>query len=59
MYDSPVSWGADLAALVRLTATGRLHPQIDHHLPWSRVGDALTMLAERRLRGKAVFHLGD
>ncbi|WP_200797419.1 zinc-binding dehydrogenase [Streptoalloteichus hindustanus] len=54
-----MSWGADLAALVRLTATGRLHPQIDHHLPWSRVGDALTMLAERRLRGKAVFHLGD
>ncbi|MCP2261618.1 Zinc-binding dehydrogenase [Streptoalloteichus tenebrarius] len=59
VYDSAASWGADLAALVRLTAAGRLRPQIDHRRPWTEVGDALALLAGRRLRGKAVFHLGN
>ncbi|GAA1342103.1 zinc-binding dehydrogenase [Catellatospora bangladeshensis] len=57
VHDTGDRWDADLAALVRLTAAGRLHPQVGHRLPWSRAGEALGLLADRKLRGKAVLHV--
>ncbi|WP_433274585.1 zinc-binding dehydrogenase [Actinosynnema sp. CS-041913] len=56
VYDSTTSWATDLAALVRLTATGRLHPQFGLHR-WDEVNDVITLLDNRQLQGKAVFIL--
>ncbi|MEU4927858.1 zinc-binding dehydrogenase [Streptomyces yokosukanensis] len=47
----------DLAALVRLTAEGRLHPEIGRVTDWADTATALTDLRERRIRGKAVLTL--
>jgi NADPH:quinone reductase-like Zn-dependent oxidoreductase len=47
----------DLAALVRLTGHGRLHPEIGHVADWADTGTALTDLHDRRIRGKAVLTL--
>lgn len=44
----------DLATLVRLTADGRLHPEIGTLLPWERTPDVIDAIRERRLRGNAV-----
>ncbi|MBW4718676.1 zinc-binding dehydrogenase [Saccharothrix obliqua] len=55
VYGTGDRWDDDLATLVRLTAAGRLHPQVDHRVPWHRADDALRLLANRELRGKAVI----
>ncbi|MFD9128275.1 zinc-binding dehydrogenase [Kitasatospora sp. NPDC059571] len=48
---------ADLRTLVRLVATGRLHPEIGLVADWRRTPDVLTDLRERRVRGNAVLTL--
>jgi NADPH:quinone reductase-like Zn-dependent oxidoreductase len=45
----------DLATLVRLTAAGRLHPEIGALLPWERTPGVIDAIRERRLRGNAVL----
>jgi NADPH:quinone reductase len=47
--------GPDLATLAGLVAAGRLDPAVSLTLPWTRLRDALTALAERRTSGKAVL----
>jgi NADPH:quinone reductase-like Zn-dependent oxidoreductase len=47
----------DLAALVRLTAGSRLHPEIGRLADWADTASALTDLRDRRIRGKAVLTL--
>jgi NADPH:quinone reductase len=47
----------DLATLVRLTAAGRLHPEIGALLPWDRTPDVIGAIRQRRLRGNAVLTL--
>ncbi|MGW2425510.1 zinc-binding dehydrogenase [Streptomyces sp. NPDC001709] len=47
----------DLAALVRLTAQGRLHPEIGRVTDWADTATTLTDLRDRRIRGKAVLTL--
>ncbi|MCK2217048.1 zinc-binding dehydrogenase [Actinomadura sp. ATCC 31491] len=51
--DTPL--GDDLATLVRLTAEGRLHPEIGRLADWADTASVLTDLRERRVRGKAVL----
>jgi len=50
--------GPDLTTLAGLVATGRLDPAVGLTLPWTRLRDALTGLAERRISGKAVLTVG-
>ena len=45
----------DLATLVRLVATGRLHPELGFVAGWSRTATALAELRDRRIRGNAVL----
>ncbi|MFE4969394.1 zinc-binding dehydrogenase [Streptomyces sp. NPDC056660] len=47
----------DLAALVRLTAEGRLHPEIGRVTDWADTATVLAALRDRRIRGKAVLTL--
>jgi len=47
----------DLAALVRLTSHGRLHPEIGRVADWADTATTLTDLRDRRIRGKAVLTL--
>ncbi|MGP8304531.1 zinc-binding dehydrogenase [Streptomyces inhibens] len=47
----------DLAALVRLTDEGRLHPEIGRVADWAATATTLTDLRDRRIRGKAVLTL--
>jgi NADPH:quinone reductase-like Zn-dependent oxidoreductase len=47
----------DLATLVRLTAAGRLHPEIGVLLPWEHTPDVIDAIRQRRLRGNAVLTL--
>lgn len=52
----------DLAALVRLVGSGRLHVEIGLTDDWERTPDALQALLSRRIRGNAVLtlnHNGD
>lgn len=51
--DTPV--GVDLAALVRLVASGRLHVEVGLVADWRQTPDALEALLERRVRGNAVL----
>jgi NADPH:quinone reductase-like Zn-dependent oxidoreductase len=53
--DDPTPIADDLAALVRLTATGRLHPEIGLRDDWSNANAAITALLERRVRGNVVL----
>ncbi|MEV0148216.1 MULTISPECIES: zinc-binding dehydrogenase [unclassified Nonomuraea] len=55
--DADTGLGEDLAALVRLTAEGRLHPEIGRVADWSQTATTLTDLRDRRIRGKAVLTL--
>jgi NADPH:quinone reductase-like Zn-dependent oxidoreductase len=52
---SDASYGQDLAALVRLVASGRLHPEIGSVLDWTRTADVITDLRGRKIRGNAVL----
>jgi NADPH:quinone reductase-like Zn-dependent oxidoreductase len=54
-WDSPVSYGQDLATLVRLVATGRLHPEIGRLADWEHTAATLIDLYQRRIRGNAVL----
>jgi NADPH:quinone reductase len=57
-YERPDFAGdGDLATLVRLTAAGRLHPEIGALLPWERTPDVIDAIRQRRLRGNAVLTL--
>jgi NADPH:quinone reductase len=47
----------DLATLVRLTAAGRLHPEVGALLPWEHTPDVINSIRQRRLRGNAVLTL--
>lgn len=51
-------YGHDLATLVRLVASGRLHPEIGRVADWSQAAEVLVDLRERRIRGKAVLTTG-
>lgn len=48
---------ADLATLVRLVATGRLHPELGRIEDWTRTADVIDDLRNRRVRGNAVLTL--
>jgi NADPH:quinone reductase len=48
---------ADLATLVRLTATGRLHPEIGTLLPWEHAPAVIDAIRQRQVRGNAVLTL--
>jgi NADPH:quinone reductase-like Zn-dependent oxidoreductase len=53
--DDPAPIADDLAALVRLTATGRLHPEIGLHDTWDHTNVAIAALLDRRVRGNVVL----
>ena len=53
----PESFGKDLAVLVSLVAAGKLHPQIGIEASWRDVAQAMEVLRERRVSGKAVFRV--
>ena len=53
--DSPVPYGEDLAVLVRLVATGRLHPEVGRVAGWAATGTVLNDLRDRQIRGNAVL----
>ncbi len=53
----PESFGKDLAVLVSLVAAGKLHPQIGIEANWRDVEQAMEVLRERRVSGKAVFRV--
>ncbi|MFJ2773906.1 zinc-binding dehydrogenase [Streptomyces sp. NPDC087300] len=55
---SDAAYGQDLAALVRLVAGGRLHPEIGVIRGWARTADAIADLRGRRVRGNAVLTVG-
>jgi len=57
-YAYPEPPGPDLSTLAGLVAAGRLDPAVGLTLPWTRLRDALTALAERRISGKAVLTVG-
>jgi NADPH:quinone reductase len=60
IYESgtPASMGVDLAKLVSLVAAGKLTPEIGLEDSWHNLYRATTALRERRVNGKAVFHIG-
>ena len=49
------SGAADLGRLAELVDAGRLEPQLDLTLPWTRAGEAIEALLDRRVAGKAVL----
>lgn len=55
--DSDISDGDDLATLVRLVGSGRLHPEIGLLTDWTNTGEAITELLARRIRGNAVLEV--
>ncbi|HEX9132204.1 MAG TPA: zinc-binding dehydrogenase [Ktedonobacteraceae bacterium] len=60
IYESgtPASMGVDLAKLVSLVAAGKLTPEIGLEDSWHNLYRATTALRERKVNGKAVFHIG-
>jgi NADPH2:quinone reductase len=48
----------DLATLVRLVASGHLHPEIGLLADWHETPEALIALRDRRVRGNAVLTVG-
>jgi NADPH:quinone reductase-like Zn-dependent oxidoreductase len=53
--DSDETVAADLARLVRLSASNRLHPELGLIANWTQTAAALEALRTRRLRGNAVL----
>lgn len=53
--DFPESYADDLAALVRLVATGRLHPELGRVTDWADTAATLVALRDRHIRGNAVL----
>jgi NADPH2:quinone reductase len=54
-YAHPEPPGPDLTILASLIATGRLDPILGLLDSWTRLPDAITALAERRITGKAIL----
>jgi NADPH:quinone reductase len=54
-FDFDTPYGEDLAILVRLAATGRLHPEIGRVASWDDTAATITDLYQRRIRGKAIL----
>jgi NADPH:quinone reductase-like Zn-dependent oxidoreductase len=54
-WTSDTTDAQDLATLVRLTATGRLHPEIGRTADWTQTTAVLDDLYQRRIRGNAVL----
>ncbi len=52
---SDSTYGQDLAALVRLVAAGRLHPEVGSVREWSRTAEVIGDLRARKVRGNAVL----
>jgi NADPH:quinone reductase len=48
-------YGSDLSVLVRLVASGKLHPEIGRVADWTDTAVTITDLRERRIRGNAVL----
>jgi NADPH:quinone reductase len=59
IYESgtPASMGVDLATLVSLVASGKLTPEIGLEDSWHNVYRAAAALRDRKVNGKAVFHI--
>jgi NADPH:quinone reductase len=59
IYESgtPASMGVDLATLVSLVASGKLTPEIGLEDSWHNLYRATTVLRDRKVNGKAVFHI--
>ncbi|MFI6522021.1 zinc-binding dehydrogenase [Spirillospora sp. NPDC050679] len=55
--DAPGPYGPDLATLVGLVASGRLHPEIGRVADWAGTARVLTDLRDRRIVGNAVLTL--
>lgn len=55
--DRGESGASGLARLARLVAEGRLECSIDHVASWRQAPEAIAMLLERRIAGKAVLQL--
>jgi NADPH:quinone reductase-like Zn-dependent oxidoreductase len=55
--ESEVSDGEDLATLVRLVSTGRLHPEISVVADWAETKAVIGDLLARRIRGNAVLEV--
>jgi NADPH:quinone reductase-like Zn-dependent oxidoreductase len=55
--ESNVSDGADLATLVRLVDSGRLHPEIGRTTDWTNTAMVITDLLDRRIRGNALLEV--
>ena len=53
--DSEVCNARDLQTLVRLVATGRLHPELGVVADWAKTADTIDALRARRIRGNAVL----
>ncbi|MFI9557435.1 zinc-binding dehydrogenase [Nonomuraea endophytica] len=51
-------YGGDLATLLRLVASGRLHVELGRTADWNRTAEVLIDLRERRIGGKAVLTIG-
>jgi NADPH:quinone reductase len=49
--------GEDLATLVNLVATGRLHPEIGEIADWTDTPRVLASVRDRKVRGNAVLTL--
>ncbi len=56
---TPESMGEDLAKLVSMVASGKLKPEIGFEDSWHNVYKAATALRDRKVNGKAVFHVID
>lgn len=54
---TPESFGQDLSLLASLVATKELTPEIGSEEDWHKVQDVATQLRNRRVNGKAVFHI--
>jgi NADPH:quinone reductase-like Zn-dependent oxidoreductase len=55
--DSPVSVADDLATLVGLVQTGRLHPELGLVADWKQTPEVLDALITRRVRGNAILEV--
>jgi NADPH:quinone reductase len=56
-YASGPGFGADLAALARLLATGRLRVVVGLELPWTELPKAIDALRQRAVNGKAILRI--
>jgi hypothetical protein len=55
--DGDSSYSDDLATVVRLVGTGRLHPEVGSLTDWTDTAGAITELRARRIRGNAVLEV--